>query len=929
MPYVATGYVEEGYIQEGLSVNPSTYVITVPQSFLTFVSGSTYSLDTNAFRIALRDFEDSEKGIAMPKTHTHNTQVTLGGIQYSRVLEVLAPYTITFEETVNPYVVSLTGSNNNILERTNLGSVQILANNSAGLINVVEIQRAAFNEAITFKEIGGTPGTTYPTGTPAQPSDNIPDSVAINAGYGFNTMRLIGDLDAGTGHTITGWSIIGISTENHVHLDPGSAFTDVSFSFLHIHGDLYGVTQMHDCVIGHINGFAGELMDCTINDTVEVSPGQQASIIGCRTGQSGATIDCGGALANVNIRGITGDITLSNITSGAVSVSIVSGSVTLDATCTGGSVVIDGTARVTDNSAGTTLNVDGVINDQIEQASYGDKATLDPNTAYTGTVFPVGTRQKAVNNLADAQAICTARGFNRIDIIGDYTFQAADDVRDFHIWGEGATINVYATTLVMTSGMSTSNAEFHHARMQGEQKGETLYTDCVIDGISNAHCKYQRCAFLAPRTGDGVNYTVQHGAFADGTHTTELHDCYTDEGTAVIDRNGARMNQRWIDFSGNLKFINQNHATESGSVWVHVNGGTVEIDSSCTQGFIFITGDCEIINNTGGTQVRTGLFQSMEDTRYAIEALRSTHQGAGTTFYVDPLGGLDTNTGRSAISSLQTIAAAHTLCRDGANDVIQVINPSAAGVVMNETINITKNNVHFRATSRDITFKPAVTGGPIMNISGYSCSVLGPLIDGDRNGGGNTAEYCMEISGKFCLIGYVWAKQATKSCIRVTGGDYHVFIDPEFEKANEHGILIEDLGLPSGSPREITVRGYGNIYLNDKSAIKIGDNGTGPKGSTTRIIRVLEGNLSDNGEYAVDVGQYADKVLIGETVIMDGNGLGKVNDPYSNALDMHMDRLMHVAEHVWNHLTTNITVSGSIGVLLKGVLTVKKFVGLK
>lgn len=136
-----------------LSINPLTYVIFVPQSFLTFAGGVSYQLNTNVFRLALRDWEDSEEGIYEPITHNHNTTVLLGGIQYARVLEILSPYTITFEETGTPYSVTLTGSNNNILDKTNLGTVQILSNNSAGLI-----QTTIWDEPIANHLLVGTTG---------------------------------------------------------------------------------------------------------------------------------------------------------------------------------------------------------------------------------------------------------------------------------------------------------------------------------------------------------------------------------------------------------------------------------------------------------------------------------------------------------------------------------------------------------------------------------------------------------------------------------------------------------------------------------------------------------------------------------------------------------------------------------------------------
>jgi len=118
-----------------LTVNWETRVITIPQSFLTPVVGTNYALDTDAFRKALKDIEDSE-GISFPDTHRHNTAVTLGGIIYTRFIEIINGYTVTFEN--GAYAVSLTGSNNNILDVTNLNYVSVRSSNSAGLQVVVQ-----------------------------------------------------------------------------------------------------------------------------------------------------------------------------------------------------------------------------------------------------------------------------------------------------------------------------------------------------------------------------------------------------------------------------------------------------------------------------------------------------------------------------------------------------------------------------------------------------------------------------------------------------------------------------------------------------------------------------------------------------------------------------------------------------------------------
>ena len=111
----------------------NTLVIFIPQADLISIGGLEYELDTNAFHIELRDLEASE-GQPWPDTHSHNTEIVLGGITFARQIEIIGGYTITFEDTGSSYAVTLRGSNNNILDVANLNRVSIRPTNSAGLI---------------------------------------------------------------------------------------------------------------------------------------------------------------------------------------------------------------------------------------------------------------------------------------------------------------------------------------------------------------------------------------------------------------------------------------------------------------------------------------------------------------------------------------------------------------------------------------------------------------------------------------------------------------------------------------------------------------------------------------------------------------------------------------------------------------------------
>ncbi|OHB09042.1 MAG: hypothetical protein A3G46_01645 [Candidatus Zambryskibacteria bacterium RIFCSPLOWO2_12_FULL_39_16] len=117
-----------------ISINWATKIINIPQNYLTDLGGGIFELNVNTFRLDLRDIEDNEDGIPFQYTHTHNTEVTLGGLTLSRVVEIIAPYTITFED--GQYAVNLVGANNNIADRTNVNQVSVRSSNSAGMVTV-------------------------------------------------------------------------------------------------------------------------------------------------------------------------------------------------------------------------------------------------------------------------------------------------------------------------------------------------------------------------------------------------------------------------------------------------------------------------------------------------------------------------------------------------------------------------------------------------------------------------------------------------------------------------------------------------------------------------------------------------------------------------------------------------------------------------
>ena len=116
-----------------------TKIITVDQSDLTLVTGTLYELDTDWLRLQLKALEDDEEGIVFPDTHRHNTEVTVAGVTYARVFEIINGYTVLFTPPSH-YTVRLAGSNNNIFAEDVFvpTMVSVIGQNAAGLIVSVQ-----------------------------------------------------------------------------------------------------------------------------------------------------------------------------------------------------------------------------------------------------------------------------------------------------------------------------------------------------------------------------------------------------------------------------------------------------------------------------------------------------------------------------------------------------------------------------------------------------------------------------------------------------------------------------------------------------------------------------------------------------------------------------------------------------------------------
>ncbi|MEK7613456.1 MAG: hypothetical protein AAB439_01095 [Patescibacteria group bacterium] len=141
-----------------ITIDYLTRIIDVPQADLTFVSGTTYNLDVDVFRLTLKSIEDSAAGIAFVDTHIHNAEVTISGVTYARFFQIVNGYRVDFENTGTHYTVNAIGANHNLNDVSIFGGhFTLVPNNSAGLVNI-DVASAVWDALIANYQTAGTTG---------------------------------------------------------------------------------------------------------------------------------------------------------------------------------------------------------------------------------------------------------------------------------------------------------------------------------------------------------------------------------------------------------------------------------------------------------------------------------------------------------------------------------------------------------------------------------------------------------------------------------------------------------------------------------------------------------------------------------------------------------------------------------------------------
>jgi hypothetical protein len=365
-----------------ISINWGTSVIFVPRNDLILIQSTPTEirqLNINDFRLALKDLEDSTEGMPFPDTHNHVAPISVGGVDLARVIEILEPYTVTFED--GQYAVNLVGANSNIGDRTNVNQVSVRSANSAGLPDIEAIQAASYNGLVTVRSDSIYSGITYPVGTNSYPVNNIPDARAIAARQGLNGLKIIGQYTLDTGDDISNFSVYGINAMNtQIVINPGANTLNAQIVDAYVTGNLDGGALLERCMVDNLNYINGVIYNCMLQPgTISLGGTNPAYFLNCYSGVPGQMtpeIDMNGT-GNEDtplvMRNYAGGILLKQKTGpGLVSIDLGSGQVKIDPTCVNGAITVRGDGKVITTSG---VHIDtGIINGNLQvynEANYG------------------------------------------------------------------------------------------------------------------------------------------------------------------------------------------------------------------------------------------------------------------------------------------------------------------------------------------------------------------------------------------------------------------------------------------------------------------------------------------------------------------------------------------------------------------------------
>lgn len=227
--------------------------------------------------------------------------------------------------------------------------------------------------------------------------------------------------------------------------------------------------------------------------------------------------------------------------------------------------------------------------ESLQAASFQGAVSIDITSSFSGTVFPVGTRETPVNNVTDAIAIAESRGIRTINILSNMTIGAGDFSDGYDFVGESPII----TSVTIDAATDITNCRFRNMFIQGTLDNNNEFRESVVGDVT----MFNGGIFQSALTG---TITLGGGAQAQIYESWSGLSDHSEVNYAEINLGGTGQDLVMRNYTGAIRLSN---STGPANVSLDVTSGRVLLDSSITDGDIEIRGGARVANNTTGTTI--------------------------------------------------------------------------------------------------------------------------------------------------------------------------------------------------------------------------------------------------------------------------------------------------------------------------------------
>jgi hypothetical protein len=248
----------------------------------------------------------------------------------------------------------------------------------------------------------GTTGTASPRGQPTMPVNNLADGLSIANTNNLKHYKFVG---AFANYTITAahldWTFDSSAASGNTAITLSTASVEGStFLYCDLDGTYTGGTGQFAVVDGgmtDLSRYAGTMQRGYLGGTIGVNSNVQFN--DCRRLLSSTLIlNLAAGLVDAQVDRFSGDISLANMDAAGdvFQIGMDSGVLTINSTCTAGTITVRGIARLVNNGgASLVVNTVGLIDPSRLQAIMNDNMVLDNFTFDTVTGKVTGTRHRS------------------------------------------------------------------------------------------------------------------------------------------------------------------------------------------------------------------------------------------------------------------------------------------------------------------------------------------------------------------------------------------------------------------------------------------------------------------------------------------------------------------------------------------------------